>query len=87
MRALAAMLSSSQHRLTRANGDYSYVILDDGTASITGYSGTAATVNIPSTVNGKKVTEISKFYNKYAVKVVIPDTVTYISGFENSTSI
>ncbi len=40
------------------SGDFEYELLDDGTASITGYSGSAAELIIPSTLDGYTVTSI-----------------------------
>lgn len=39
-------------------GDYEYSVLDDGTVKITGYNGSAETVVIPDTIDGKSVTSI-----------------------------
>ena len=33
---------------------YQYRVLDDGTAEITGYSGSDVSISIPSTIDGKK---------------------------------
>ena len=63
------------------SGNYEYNELDDGTVEITGYIGSETNLNIPSTLNGKKVTKIGKdaFYrNNDIVKVTIPNTVTTI---------
>jgi len=63
------------------SGDFEYTVLDDGTASITDYLGSASEVIIPSTLDGYKVTTIGKraFYEcKALVNVEIPDSVTLI---------
>ncbi len=64
-------------------GDYEYEVLSNGTASVKSYKGSAATVNIPSSINGKKVTEIGygAFAGSSTLKSVsIPDTVTKIGS-------
>ncbi|MDD6147249.1 MAG: leucine-rich repeat domain-containing protein [Oscillospiraceae bacterium] len=40
-------------------GDFNYIILDDSSVSITGYNGLNSNVNIPETIDDKKVTSIS----------------------------
>lgn len=45
---------------TYTNGDFEYTVLDDGTASITGYNGSATELEIPSTLDGYKVTSIDE---------------------------
>ena len=62
------------------NSDFSYRVAKDGTLTILSYTGSSSTVNIPSTIDGKKVTAIHDhtFSNsKTAVKTItIPETVT-----------
>lgn len=65
------------------SGDYKYTVLEDGTAKITEYIGSAAEVNIPSELDGKKVTVIGfyAFSNcKSLSNVNIPDSVTSIGN-------
>ena len=74
------------------SGNYEYNDLDNGTVEITGYTGSETNLNIPSTLNGKKVTKIGKdaFYrNNDIVKVTIPNTVTDIgiAAFEQCKSL
>ncbi len=89
---------AADNEITR--GDYTYVVLDDGTAKITKYTGKEAELIIPSEIDGYKVTELSgKFYfdecysfvsyPKYVEKIVIPDSVTSIGNyaFYNCTSL
>ncbi|MDY2957931.1 leucine-rich repeat protein [Floccifex sp.] len=59
-------------------GDYQYKTKEDGTILIDEYVGSDENVVIPSTINGKQVTEISNaFYaNKTITSVVIPEGVT-----------
>lgn len=66
-----------------AQGDFDYEILADGTAAITSYKGSSASVEIPSSINGSKVTEIGSgaFAGNSSLKsVTIPDTVTKIGS-------
>ncbi len=59
---------------------YTYTT-DNGTITITGYTGPGGDVTIPSTVNGLPVTSIGNyaFYNNTSMtSVTIPDSVTYI---------
>ena len=66
------------------SGDYEYEILDDGTVEITDYTGSATSLTIPSTIDGKKVTSIaySAFYNRDSLtSVTIPDSVTSIGDW------
>ena len=61
--------------------DYQYKVLEDGNISITKYTGSSASVTIPSKINNKTVTTIGSnaFYgNSFINSVVIPDTVTRI---------
>ncbi len=62
-----------------------YRVLDDGTAEITGYRGMYSKINIPSTIDGYKVTSIGKHAfepgkndDDYLLFLSIPDTVTNI---------
>ena len=61
-------------------GDFEYMLLDDGTASITKYNGADTTANIPSEVNDVTVTEVYyyTFYSKAVEIVNIPATVKKI---------
>ncbi|MCL2046262.1 MAG: leucine-rich repeat protein [Oscillospiraceae bacterium] len=60
--------------------DYEYIIIDNE-ASIVGYSGTDAVLQIPSEINGHRVTRIAPraFYEKESIEsIVIPESVSYI---------
>lgn len=60
---------------------FEYKVLGDGTAEITGYTGIANIINIPSELDGHTVTSIgNSAFNGYSrmTEVTIPDTVTNI---------
>ena len=65
------------------SGDYEYEILDNGTVEITGYTGSATDLIIPSTIGGKKVTSIgeSAFLECNTITSVdIPNSVVEIGS-------
>lgn len=62
-------------------GNYKYEVLTDGTVRIKKYTGKETTVNIPSTIGGKTVTEIghSAFSDSETPEnITVPDTVKKI---------
>ncbi len=68
-----------------SSGDYTYTVLDDETAEITKYTGSATEVNIPSSIDGYIVTSIG--YDAFngtssLTSVTIPDSVTSIGDWE-----
>ncbi|MFR9112500.1 MAG: leucine-rich repeat domain-containing protein [Acutalibacteraceae bacterium] len=65
-------------------GDFQYRVLDDGTAEITGYTGSAAELVIPSVIDGYTVTSIgySAFYDcSTLVSVTIGNGVKVIGEY------
>lgn len=67
---------------------YKYTVLDDGSASITLYSGEEEIINVPGEIDGYTVSTIGKkaFYNcVYSKTINLPDSVKTIdtSAFEN----
>ena len=62
-------------------GDFEYEVLDDGTAKIVKYTGNDETVNIPSEINGKKVTVIGGKSNDHF------EVIDYFGVFEGNTNV
>lgn len=65
------------------SGDFSFVVLPDGTAEITEYTGSDTTVTIPSTVDDYTVTSVGNnaFYGCVKLESVsVPDLVTSIGA-------
>lgn len=64
-----------------ANAQLTFVT-NNGSITITGYTGNPTIVNIPGTTNGYPVTSIAlqAFQNKTVTSVTIPDSVTNIGG-------
>ena len=63
------------------SGDFTYSVLSDNTAQISGYSGTAANLIVPDKLDGYTVTEIGKLCfsgNATLVSLKLPETVTRI---------
>ena len=66
---------------TCISGDYKYNVLDDGTVSVSKYVGNDSSLQIPSIIDGKKVTKIGKnafSFCNIVKDVTIPDGVTSI---------
>lgn len=65
----------------KAASEYTYLETEDGTIVITGYTGDAAKLDIPETMDGKTVTGIADgafAYDLSIREVELPDTVTEI---------
>ena len=65
------------------SGDYEYSVLNDGTAAISGYTGNAKELAIPSEIDGYKITCIDSkaFEDCYFIEsVIIPEGVTAINS-------
>ena len=63
------------------SGDYTYVLLEDGTAEITGFSSENEVVEIPAELDGHPVTSIGNKafdFNLHVQSVVVPEGVTNI---------
>ncbi|MBQ8539432.1 MAG: leucine-rich repeat protein [Ruminococcus sp.] len=64
--------------------DFVYTVLSDGTAEISGYTGTATDIVIPSTIDGHKVTSVGNsafLKDSLLTSVEIPSGVTKIGDY------
>ncbi len=86
--AFAAIPTALAVETTGSESDFSYTILDDGTAAITGYTGRNTSVDIPSEIAGKTVSTIDSyaFSYTYIKSFTIPSSVVSIKrcAFEQS---
>ena len=77
---VAIILCNINSSNAATSGNYEYTVKTDGTITITKYTKTEAvtTINIPSTIEGKKVTQlgVQSFIRAKADNIVIPNTVT-----------
>ncbi len=65
------------------SGDFEYTVLDDGTAEITAYSGSAAELTIPSELDGYTVTSIGRRAfkgNTSFTSLIIPNSVNNLES-------
>lgn len=72
------------------SGDFEYSVLEDGTASIYKYSGSATELVIPSAFDGYTVTEIKNEAFEYCtslIEVTVPDSVATIENYAFSDCI
>src|SRR5476649_1018921 len=63
------------------SGQFSYTINNDGSINITGFSGSGASLIIPSTINGQAVTSIGNLAFSFisgVTSITIPNSVTSI---------
>ena len=88
------VIADSADEETIVSGDYEYIVLDDGNAEITKYTGKETEVSLPAEIDGKKVTRFGKIFykNTELKKIVIPNGVTNIglnalSGCKSLTSV
>lgn len=83
--ALAVFASLScffctQKAFAEADGEWQYKILADGTAEITGYIGTSASITVPSKIGGKVVSSVSNLCsNNFKSRVT---SITFSSGLK-----
>ena len=64
-------------------GNFKFILLEDGTAEITGYTGNSANLVVPDTLDGYKVTGIGDdaFYSCDSLtSITIPDSVTQMGA-------
>ena len=88
----AALLATAAMAEDDEAADYTYTVNANGNAVITGYTGSAVELIIPSTIDGHNVTEIGEraFDRNTQLKtVVFPDTVTVIgkNAFRSCTGL
>ncbi|MBR3765521.1 MAG: leucine-rich repeat domain-containing protein [Clostridia bacterium] len=79
---LAACALAEDAPIVYTSGDFQYILLEDGTAEITGYSGKAAELTIPAELDGHTVTSLadsSIAFCRKLITVTIPDTVVSIA--------
>ena len=81
--------SQSASAEPQSDGAFTYTVLDDGTLSISGYSGvpmdeaSGIHLQIPDQIDGKTVTQLAEeafAYNEDIVTILIPETVTVIGN-------
>lgn len=78
----------SEEKNVTAASDFNYEVNEDGTITITGYTGSDADIEIPEEIDGKRVMEIGKSafescYNLISVKISNGVTSIGDSAFEN----
>ena len=86
--AIMAANALSVSALTTSDG-FAYSVNSGGnTVTITGYSGSRTKINIPSEIDGKKVTDIGAYafslgetYDETTTEITIPNTVKYIGSY------
>lgn len=74
------------------SGDFTYIVLSDGTLSLTGYSGDEKEIVVPDTLDGKIVSEITETVfsnNDKITEVTFGDNIKClkVGCFENCTSL
>ena len=57
----ALAFAASEEQESHVSGDYKYIILDNGTAAIIGYSGKTENLEIPEKLDGLTVTIIGGY--------------------------
>ena len=89
---LLSMVTFAEERETFTSGDFEYVVLEDGTAEITHYSGDEEVLDVPQKLDGYGVTSIGDiaFENRKSLSsITLPDSVTSIgdSAFDFCSSL
>ena len=89
--ALSALAEEGEEMEELTCGDYTYVLLEDGGARITGYDGEDAELTVPDELDGYPVREIGDDAFSSCVSlttITLPDSVTSIGvgAFSNCPS-
>lgn len=74
---------SAEGEATLSSGDFSYMVLEDGTIGLTAYLGNSTDVEIPAQIEGKNVSTLGDelfWYNKELTSVTLPETIEYIGA-------
>ena len=88
----AGAVNTDKKTTSATNGDFEYLVFDDGTAEITGYYGSATELEVPNIIDGYTVLYIGyrafKSCNSIT-DVIIPNSVTSIGveSFANCANI
>ena len=78
--SFSPIMSMQAYATSLVYGDFNYVIEENDEITIIGYNGTGTSVDIPQTIDGKKVTQIGAcaFEETDIVHVKLPDSITTI---------
>ena len=80
---LFAQAEETEGPETLVSGGYKYILLEDGTAEITGYSGDAESLTVPAEIDGHSVTGIGDGAFSWCsnlTEITIPDSVVKIGA-------
>ena len=75
---ITALPLTAVNSFAATSGDYEYSVLDDGTAEIKRYTGSATELEIPSVIDGYIVTSIGHYAFTSLERVIIPYSITSI---------
>lgn len=77
-------ICKSTYAAYTTSGEYTYNDLDDGTISIVEYKGNSKNVEVPSTIDSKKVTKLELWAfkdNSTVTTIVLPEGLTTIEAY------
>ena len=86
---LSGGMYMKKSRIVYTSGDYEYILLADGTAQITSYTGSATVLTIPDTLDGHQVTSIGDpmLYGSFSLtSITLPEGLTRIADYAFSES-
>lgn len=80
---VADMLGKEISEKGLENGDFTYCLLNDGTAVITAYKGKSTVLNIPEQIDSHTVVGIENktFYESKITELIFPDTLEAVGNF------